>query len=205
MKSYLSLLLTAFLLTSADVDAQQWRLNVSTGIDYAKAAIAGVTDGPIASRVGLGGGLDLEMDCSPVVSLQLGAHYTQQGFGVAKEDGSAASARFDVITIPLLLRLKATPNLYFLAGPQFGFVIGAEVTTNGSPEQDVKDQIADNDYYAVFGAGYRFANNVFIDTRYHYGFNNMAKDLGVDQYLKDRYFSFRVGYSFPLGGASKKK
>jgi hypothetical protein len=205
MKSNLVILSMIVLLASPGVNAQKWRLNVSAGVDNAAGAIAGTTGGIISSRVGVGGGLDLEMNCSETVSLQLGAHYTQQGFGVSNDDGDAASMRIDVITVPLLLRLKASKSLYFLAGPQFGFVIDGKVKSNGSPEQDVKDMLASTDYYAVFGAGYRFTNNIFIDARYHYGFNNMADELGPDQELKNRYLSFRLGYSFPLGGGMKKK
>lgn len=203
MKPYLSLLCTFFLLSSVAANAQQWRLNVSAGIENAKGAIAGISNGPVTARTGLGAGFDLEMNCSPVVSVQLGAHYSQQGFGVVNDD-AIASATFDVITVPLLLRLKATNNLYFMAGPQFGLVVKAISNTNGLPKTDISEIIPGNDYYAVFGAGYRFNNNIFIDTRYQYGFNNMAENLGEDQNLKNRVLSLRVGYSFRLG-ASKKK
>lgn len=207
MKPYLSFLLTVFLLTSVGVNrvnAQQWRLNVSAGIENAKGAVAGISNGPVTARTGLGGGLDLEMNCSPVVSLQAGVHFAQQGFGVAKGD-DIASARFNTITGSLLLRLKATKNLYFLAGPQFGYVLDAKSTPNGMPEYDMGDFINKQDYYAVFGTGYRFNNNIFVDARYQYGFNNMAKDLGPDAIIKNRTLSLRLGYSFPLGGASKNK
>jgi hypothetical protein len=197
MKPYLSLLLTIFLLTSGGVKAQKWRLNTSAGIDNAVGTYAGTTGGLVTARIGAGGGLDLEMNCSPVVSLQLGVHYTQQGFGLAN-DGDAASIRLEVVTMPLLLRLKATKSLYFLAGPQVGLVIGGQLKSTIEPTRKLSDAPRNIDYYGVLGAGYRFDNNIFIDTRYHYGVNDMSKTIGTSTDIRNRYFSFRVGYSFPL-------
>jgi len=197
MKINFSLLLILFFLASSGVNAQKWRLNASGGIDVSEGAVGGTSGGIVTARIGVGGGFDLEMNCSPVVSVQLGVNYSQQGYGVAKESGDVGIGAINYVTVPLLLRLKATKNVYFLAGPQVGILVTAKNKENGEPVVDAKDFLASTDYYAVLGAGCRFNNNVFIDARYQYGFNNIADKIG--QNLTNRYFSFRVGYSFPLG------
>jgi hypothetical protein len=198
MKISFTSLLIIFLFASVGVNAQKWRLNLSGGIDAASGTVAGTSGGIVASRIGVGGGLDLEMNCSPVVSVQLGVNYSEQGYGFAKENADAATAELSYVTIPVLLRLKATKDVYFLAGPQVGILLSAKSNISGSPAEDSKSALESIYYYAVIGAGFRFPNNIFVDARYHYGFNNVIKDSPENE-VTNRYFSFRLGYSFPLG------
>lgn len=204
MKRNFQVLLILLLLT-ASASAQQWRMNVSGGIDLAKGAISNVSNQPISYKTGLGAGIDVEYECSKLVSLQLGVNFSQQGLALASPDGSTvASINTNMLTIPLMLRMKATPHLHFLAGPQYGLMLSANTKTNGQPSQDVDSMLASGDYYAVIGGGYRFASGFFAEARYHVGLNNIAENLGADQRLNNRYWALRIGYSLSLGAARKK-
>jgi hypothetical protein len=130
----------------------------------------------------------------------LEANYSAQGAGVVSDDGSnAGSFQFNYITVPLLVKLYGTPRLSFYAGPQVGFLMSAKTKTSGNPETDLKDGLNSTDFYAVFGGEYRFANGVFVSSRYNLGLSNLVEDESLNTEIKNRYFSFRIGYSFALG------
>jgi hypothetical protein len=181
-------------------NAQSFRIGVSPGIDAARMNISGAGGGPLVYRTELAGGLFGEAVISPVFSVQLEANYSPQGAGVINADGSTAgSYQLDYVTIPLLAKLYGTRNLSFFAGPQLGILLDAKTKSSGDPDTDVKDQIESIDYYGVLGAEYRFANGVFVSGRYNVGLSNVVKDETSNTEIKNRYFSFRVGYSFSLG------
>lgn len=186
--------------TIVTANAQNFRIGLAPGIDAAKIAFSGASGGPIVYKTDLAGGIFAEAVISPLFSVQLEANYSPQGTGIIAADAATAgSYQFTYITVPLMAKLYGTKNLSFLAGPQIGFLLDAETRTSGSPDSDAKDQIESTDFYAVFGAEYRFDNGVFISSRYNAGLTNIVKDKTTDTEIRNRYFSFRVGYSFQLG------
>lgn len=194
---YSVLFMSMFVITA---QAQNFRVGVNAGVDAARMAISGASGGPLVYRTELAGGISGEAVLSPVFSLQLEANYSAQGAGVINADGSTAgSYQLNYLTIPLLAKLYGTKNLSFYAGPQVGILMSAKTKTSGDPETDIKDQIESTDFYAVFGTEYRFANGVFIGARYNVGLANAIKDETGNTEIKNRYFAFRVGYSFPIG------
>lgn len=192
-----------FVLTVATANAQDFRLGVSGGVDASRMAISGASGGPLVYKTEVAGGIVGELGISPTFGVQIEGNYSSQGAGVINQDGSTAgSYNFTYITVPVLARLNAHKGLSFLAGPQVGFLMEAETKTSGDPDTDVKEQIEKMDFYAVFGAEYRFENGVFIGTRFNAGLKNAIKDDASNTEIKNRYFSFRVGYSFSF---NKKK
>jgi hypothetical protein len=182
------------------VTAQNLRLAVSAGVDASKMAISGASGGPLNYRHDLSGGLAFEAGLSSTFALQLEANYSPQGAGVINDDATTAgSYQLNYITVPLLAKLYATPKLSFYAGPQVGLLISAKTKSSGQEDTDVKDQLTSTDFAAVFGGEYRFANGVFISTRYNLGLANAIEDETTNTEIKNRYFSFRIGYSFALG------
>lgn len=180
-------------------NAQSFRLGIAPGIDAARMAISGASGGPLVHRTEVAGGLFAEGVISSTFSVQLEVNYSTQGSGVINADGSTAGAyKLDYVTIPLLAKLYGTRNLSFFAGPQLGILLDAKTKSSGDPDVDVKDQIESTDFYGVFGAEYRFNNGVFVNGRYNVGLSNVIKDKTTNTEIKNRYFSFRVGYSFSL-------
>lgn len=200
MKKNLILSFLFIIAAASGAMAQNLRLGVAGGIDASKIAISGASGGPINYRTEPAGGLSLEAVISPVFSVQLEANYSAQGAGVIQDDGSTAgSFQFSYITVPLMAKLYGNRQLSFFAGPQIGFLLSAKSKASGDPETDVKDMLKSTDFYAVFGSEYRFTNGVFVGARYSVGLSNMIEDESTNTELKNRYFSFRVGYSFALG------
>lgn len=191
--------LSFFVLTVATANAQNFRLGISGGVDAARSAFSGASGAPLNYKTDIAGGIVAEAVISPLFSVQLEGNYSPQGVGVINADATTVgSYNFTYITVPLLAKLNAHKGLSFLAGPQVGFLIDAETKSQGDEDTDVKEQIESIDYYAVFGAEYRFANGVFVGTRYSTGLSNVIKDKTANTEIKNRYFSFRLGYSFSL-------
>ena len=187
-----------FMFVLFTANAQQFRVGVNTGVDAARLKISGAEGGVLKYKTELTGGVSFEAVFSPLIALQLEGNYSQQGTGVINDDASTAgSYGLDYITVPLLVKLSATPHLSFYAGPQVGFLIKARLRSNSSPSLDVKDQLEKTSYYGVLGTEYRFTNGVTVGARYNTGFDNISKVGGASN-LKNSYFSFRVGYSFSL-------
>jgi hypothetical protein len=185
--------------------AQKSRIAISGGVDAARMAISGASGGPLNYRTEAVGGIGFEHAISSTFGLQIEANYSAQGAGVINDDATTAGAyKLDYVTFPVLAKLYANKNLSFLVGPQVGVAISSKVKSSGDPDQDVKDQLKTTDFYAVFGSEYRFANGVFLGARYNVGVVNQVKDESSNTDIKNRYFSFRIGYSFALGGSNKK-
>lgn len=197
-KHFLSVALAFIALTSAN--AQNLQFGISGGVDASRMAIAGASGGPLKYRTELAGGLNFEAGLSSNFGLQVEVNYSAQGAGVINDDGSTAgSYQLDYITLPVLVKLYGSPRLSFFAGPQAGFLISAKTKISGDPETDVKDQFKTTDFYAVFGTEYKFANGIFINARYNVGLTNVVdEDEMPDTEIKQRYFSFRLGYAFKL-------
>jgi hypothetical protein len=199
MKMKRTLILAALVLTVGAANAQNLRFGVSAGVDASRFALSGASGGPVVYKTNAVGGLSLEAIVSSNFSLQLDASYSSQGAGVINSDGSTAgSYQFDYITVPVVAKLYGTKNLSFVVGPQIGFLLKANTRSSGDPDTDVKDQLETIDYYAVFGTEYRFNNGIFVSGRYHTGISNLVKDESTNTDIKNRYLSFRVGYSLPL-------
>ncbi len=197
-------ILAAFITLVSAANGQNLRFGLSAGVDASKGAISGASGGPVVYKINAAGGLSFEALISSSFGIQLDASYSSQGLGVIADNGNTAgSYQLDYITIPLVAKLYGTKNLSFVVGPQVGFLLKANVRSSGDPDQDVKDQLDNVDFYAVFGSEYRFNNGVFISGRYHVGVTNLIKDESTNTDLKNRYLNFRIGYSLPIGGSKK--
>lgn len=197
-KHFLSVVMAMFIITSAT--AQNLQFGVSGGIDAARLVLSGATGGPLKYKNDLTGGLSLEAGINNNFGVQLEVNYSRQGTGVVAEDGSTAgSFNLDYVTVPVVIKLYGSPRLNFFAGPQVGFLLSAKSKQQNAAEQDVKDQFKSTDFYAVFGAEYKFANGIFVNARYNLGLSNIVdEDALPDSEFKNRYFSFRLGYAFKL-------
>lgn len=195
------IVIVAFLLFMSflPVTAQLLRAGLSAGIDASRVAITGASGTPLFYTNNIAGGVFAEAVITPVISLQLELNHSTQGVGSIGQSANAIvynSVRIDYYTIPLFLKLYGTPNLSFFAGTQLGIKRKALAKTTGNLNIDFDGMIRANDLYGLFGMEYRFANGVFAGGRYHTGLTNILKT--TDNEIHNRYFSFRLGYSFLL-------
>lgn len=188
-------------LAFSSVQAQDFRLGISAGIDAARMAFAGASGGPIKYRTEVAGGVHGEVTLSRTVGLQLEVNYAAQGAALASEDlSSVGSYQLNYITVPLLVKLYGTPRLSFIVGPQAGFLVSANMKSLVQDKEDAKSQFKSSDFYGVFGVEYRFDNGIFFGGRYSASLSNSFDVEDQPGYeAHNRYFSFRIGYAFSVG------
>ena len=136
-------------------------------------------------------------------------------------DNETSNIVTNYINVPLLLKFKATENLFFVAGPQVGFLMSAKQdyeskstqTFNGQTTtdsktfsgQDVKKYYESMSYALDLGAGYFFTENIFTEVRYNLGLSNNAKPVTetfngqtftYEPVFKASTIQFSLGYRF---------
>jgi hypothetical protein len=190
MKSVSTIFL--FALLTSQLNAQQFRFGLSSGIDASRMAVNEASGTPLTYKNKLAGGVFIETILSKVVSVQAEANYSPQGVaGIGVN--TVLAFNFNYITVPLLLKLHGNRNLSFISGAQLGLLLDAKLNLNYE-ESDYKFELRSKDFYAVFGAEYRFDNGVFVSGRYNAGLTDIA--VRIDNRIHNRYISFRIGYSF---------
>jgi hypothetical protein len=197
-KHFLSVIMALFAITS--VTAQNFTAGIQGGVDAARFSLFGATGGPLKYKTDLAGGIFAEAGLGSNFGVQLEVNYSAQGTGLLRDDATiVASYELNYITVPVLVKFYGSPRLNFFAGPQVGFLLNAKGKQSGAEEQDVKEQFKGTAFYAVFGTEYKFANGLFVNGRYNLGIGNLVnEDNLADTEIKQRYFSFRLGYAFKL-------
>ncbi|PSG88574.1 porin family protein [Aurantibacter aestuarii] len=118
--------------------------------------------------------------------------------------------KLDYINLPVMAKFYVTEGFSLEAGPQVGFLIGANVESEGtesvtfggstetesfSEEVDVKDSFKGIDFAVGVGAGYKLDGGLNFAVRYNLGLSNIYEDSG-DFKAQNNVFQFSVGYSF---------
>lgn len=191
MKIVLLVFVSAWIVVTST--AQRFRAGLSSGIDASRMAFNEAGGTPLAYKNKLAGGIFTEAVLSKVLSVQAEANYSPQG-NAAIDGQNSRSLNFNYITFPLMLKLYGTKNIAFIAGGQFGILMDAKSKLNNDPAVNYKSRLKSKDYYAIFGVEYCFENGVFAGCRYHDGLTDIA--LPPAPNFHNRYFSFRIGYSF---------
>ncbi|MEW6412904.1 MAG: porin family protein [Candidatus Zixiibacteriota bacterium] len=125
----------------------------------------------------------------------------------ADSDEVEDKLKFEYIEIPVLVGYQfptpgpVSPSIF--AGPSLGILMSANNEEEGE-ETDISDVVKSTDFGLVFGGGVDVAigtgGKLTFDGRYTFGLSNLNDDEDFTQYeLKNRVFSFYVGYSFAIG------
>lgn len=127
------------------------------------------------------------------------------------------------VNLPILVKFYATEKLFFVAGPQLGFLMSAKsetdqtvtvatisatnstVVTNTNSDKDVKEFYKGLNVSFGLGGGYFFTENLFAEARYNIGLTNDDKSadsvsfgaLAISTVEKrTNVFQVSVGYRF---------
>ncbi|REH02029.1 porin family protein [Flavobacterium aquicola] len=119
-----------------------------------------------------------------ILSIQPEILYSRKG-GELKYDNAittgTAQFKLNYIEVPLLLKVNATDNISFHAGPYFAYLIDAEVNNDASGDALDFEDAYDNDDFNKFdigisaGIGFDF-NSIGFGARYNYGFSTIGKE-----------------------------
>lgn len=173
-------------------------------------------------RVGLDGGVFLQLPLSGIVSLQPEVHYAQKGVEISSSDATAAgklALNLAYVEIPVLLRFdlrSGTSSIHpvLMAGASGAFRVqcalkisgtGAvdasqdcDATAGGSDPADA-DAFKKYDVSAVGGAGLALnamGRSYLLQVRYTQGVSSIAKDNSVNEKIRNNTFSILLGIGF---------
>jgi hypothetical protein len=123
------------------------------------------------NRFGFHAGIFANIGLTSLFAFQPELLYSQKG---ANYSGSSdRSLRLHYIDVPLAFHVN-TGGLFFEAGPQVGFLVGANYQ-NGSASTDVKGLYNSADFGYLFGLGYQLKHGLGVGLRYNGGFTNVEK------------------------------
>jgi hypothetical protein len=127
-------------------------------------------------RTGLAIGGFVTIPFDKLFAFQVEGLYTQKGFH-AEGGGEQGTFKFDYIDIPLLLRMQMEPEkgLYALVGPSLNFNVAAKIDIEGSPVEDIKDEVESFEAAFVAAVGYQI-RQLAVEFRYMEGLTNIVKD-----------------------------
>ncbi|MGB9837123.1 MAG: porin family protein [Candidatus Saccharicenans sp.] len=163
------------------------------------------------NKTGLAGGLSMEIGLPGPFSIQPELLYIQKGAKISVSEGDITGtfkANIDYFEVPVLLKYNLVsggltiPSIY--AGPYVGFNTSAKfvLSISGYPDEteDIKDQIKNTEFGAVFGVGLTQKLGLFkitLDARYDLGLSNIVEVTeGGPESIKTRTWLFMVGLSF---------
>ncbi len=125
------------------------------------------------NRFGFHAGIFANIGINSLFAFQPELLYSQKG---ANYSGySDRSLRLHYIDVPLAFHVN-TGGLFFEAGPQVGFLVGAKYQ-NGSATVDAKDSYNSVDFGYLFGLGYQLKHGLGVGLRYNGGFTNAEQPV----------------------------
>lgn len=150
----------------------------------------------------------------------IGIRYVQQGSNIRYEDyhefGSLSvyvkgshNLKQNYLSIPLRVMYTFDGNSFFLAGPEFAYLISSTYDHNQEspdPEQNTySENITSklNRFNVSMNIGFGFSfpilnQTFYILAQYSHGLTNNAKDEFWGRGWKTRELSFSIGYFFPI-------
>ncbi|MCX8160333.1 MAG: PorT family protein [Candidatus Saccharicenans sp.] len=162
------------------------------------------------TKMGLAGGVFLEIGLPGPLSIQPEVLYVQKGAKITISEGEITGtlkANIDYLEIPLLLKFNLVsggltiPSIY--AGPYVGFNTKAEFVISAAgmeQKEDIKDDIKNTEFGVTFGLGLTQklgVLNLTLDARYDLGLSNILEETVTEpSSIKTRTWLFMVGISF---------
>jgi hypothetical protein len=182
----------------------QHRFFITPGVSLAKADY-GPADGiGTEYKMGFDGGVGAEFKITKHFAVQPELNYSMQGMKI-DVGGTKATFKFNYITMPVLAKLQPVEGFSAFVGPQVGFLTSGKAEYEGEPVQNAKSVLKALDVFGVFGLEYRLPMGVVVGARYQLGFRDIVGIPDTETEIKNSAITFRVGYSFPFSGSTKKK
>jgi opacity protein-like surface antigen len=205
MTSRKLLIVFALATMSALPAAAQLRAGVIGGINFARMKYEPDTATDVSGRTVFGAGVVVSLGLGEDSLLQLEPMYLQKG-AVRMDEGVENEIRLAYLEVPVMLRFDlsdARTHPYIMAGPTFGFVMSAMVSSSTGEERDMKDEVKSLDFGLGFGAGVHQSmggSALFLEGRYVLGsadINGLAGSLNPD--VKTSGIQVFLGYTILLG------
>ena len=147
-------------------------------------------------RFGFHGGVFANIGLTSLFAFQPELLYSQKGGNIG--NNTDISLRLHYIDVPLAFHVN-TGGLFFEAGPQVGFLVGAKSQV-GNASTDVKNSFNTVDFGYLFGLGYQLKHGLGVGLRYNGGFTNTYQSTTfgsttIQQRARNGAFQLYLTYS----------
>jgi hypothetical protein len=174
----------------------QVNFGIKAGVNIANQVYTGggVTSSP-GSLIGFHGGVYLHARLGKF-GIQPEAFYSMAG-SKPTYSGASNAVKTNYISLPILLRWNITDFFNIHAGPQFGLLLSAKQTFNGTTT-DIKSQLKSGDFGIAGGAGFDLPMGLNGGARVVGGLSNVDKSSVGG--TKTRNFIFQLYLGLRLIG-----
>ena len=190
MIRFLSLALMAVVISGA-VNAQHMNIGIKAGLNLYN--IKNSNDVKYDLKPGINAGIFSHIHLSDQFAFQPEIVFSGQGAKYST-GGVETKLNLNYLNVPLILQYMFDNGFRLQAGPQFGFLLGANAVTN-DVKTDIKDNLKALDVAIGVGLGYIHVPSGFgLNARYNHGLNNINENSSVKS--NNRGFQLGVFYQF---------
>lgn len=212
-----------FVVVSISMVQAQFSIGGKIGINHTKVTATDVISDniPMDARNGFEAMIPVAYEITPDLSIVSGLGYSRRGFDIKQGTDfnlfgldipleAKAEVHIDYMELPVLFKYTVGPGAtkaYAMAGATAAYASGGFVQPKATalinlllPRQDIDfsdDRFGRWDIAPTVGLGVQHdvgTGYIFGDVAYKYGTQHMVKNLIVDLAVKNRGFSFGIGY-----------
>ena len=176
------------------------RVGITAGANFANTVDAYNSDYSTGGLVGFNAGLTLDVPIVYPLSFTPEVLYSQKGFTSQTADGNYTQ-RNNYIDVPLLAKLRVSPNFSFVVGPQFSFPISTTQTfDDGFAATSRQSYSTTNDKTildGVIGVAFDLSPNVELRARYTIDLQQNNENTATTGYdYRNQVWSLGLGFRF---------
>lgn len=190
------ILLSLFAIMLAfSVSAQRVGFGPKVGLN-----IGMLTDKAFDARYNFNAGAFVEYDISAPWSLELSALYSRQGgmlkhYPVTLTENRDATLRLDYVNAPLVIKYYPWMGLNIFLGPQFSYLVNAELKVKDIDAMSIKDTFHKFDIGVVGGVGYTWECGLVLSAQYNLGLRPIYKDKDLTK-VYNSVVQINMGWRF---------
>lgn len=128
--------------------------------------------------------------------------YSVQGSTIDEDGVEDATMNVNYLTIPVLFRYNVNEMIYLNAGPQFGFLMKAEVEVDGDTE-DFDEYFSGTDIGGAVGLGADLPMGLGFGARYVFGLSNILDYEDASDEYTWKNSNIQIYASYRLFGGKK--
>jgi Outer membrane protein beta-barrel domain len=196
LKKLIIIILT---IASPALAAAQIRLGIKAGINLTNINLSGVSSGSsisFSSKTDFNAGFLASLPLFNSFHLQPEIVYSGQGAN-SNVAGTSITRSLGYLNVPVLLKYQHVSGVFASTGPQIGFLLSANATSDAQPSVDIKSITQTIDFSWSFGLGYEIQPiSLGIDARYNLGLTNIEKGPYSNGTAKNSVFQFGLFYMF---------
>jgi opacity protein-like surface antigen len=145
-------------------------------------------------KIGMHVGVSASFELSDAMTLKTGALYSMKG---AQDKFGDETLKYNLsyIEIPANLSFVVSDQMFLMAGPYIGLLMGAKLSFDGESE-DISDDIAGMDFGINIGAGFAVTEVISINVGYQMGLALLDSDGDGDM----KNSNMHIGMTYSFGG-----